>query len=92
MYPKQIVCYLAIARKKTNIEISINNANIDMVYKTKFLGVLIDNKLNWTDHIATMKAKLSKSIGIMYKANHLLDRTSSMILYGSLFLQYITYI
>ena len=34
-------------KKKTNIEISINNAK----FETKFLCVLIDNKLNWKDHI-----------------------------------------
>ena len=70
---------------------SINNTKTDMVYETKFLGVLIDNKLNWKDHIDMMKAKLSKSIGIMYKAKHLLNRTSKITLYCSLFLPYITY-
>ena len=39
----------------------INNCEIDMVYKTKFLGVMIDSKLNWKDHVAMVKSKLSKS-------------------------------
>ena len=67
--------------KKKNIEISIQNAKINLVYTTKFLGVLIDNKLNWKDHIDLIKTKLSKNIGFMYKAKYLLNRTSSMILY-----------
>ena len=53
---------------ETAIHISINNINIDMVSKTKFLGVLIDNKLNWKEHIAMIKSKLSKSLAIMYRA------------------------
>ena len=46
---------------------SINNSWIDMVYKTKFLGVVIVSKLNWKDHIAMVKSKLSKSITIMHR-------------------------
>ena len=38
-----------------------------------------------------VKSKLSKSIAIMHKAKHLLDRRSGMILYFSLFLPYLSY-
>ena len=69
------------SRRDQNVSISINNCEIDMVYKTKFLGVMIDSKLNWKDHVAMVKSKLSKSIAIMRKAKHLLDRRSGMILY-----------
>ena len=44
-----------------NIDITINGVNIDRVRVAKFLGVLIDEKLNWKDHIASVKSKLSKS-------------------------------
>ena len=37
----------------------------------KFLGVIIDNKLNWSDHILYIKNKISKSIGIINKNTHL---------------------
>ena len=67
-------------RREQHVSISINNSEIDMVYKTKLLGVVIDSKLNWKDHIAMVKSKLSKSIAIMHKAKHLLDRRSGMIL------------
>ena len=48
------------------------------MYITKFLGVVIDSKLNWKYHVAMVKSKLSKSIAIMHKAKHLLDRRSGM--------------
>ena len=79
------------SRRDQNICISINNCEIAMVYKTKFLGVMIDSKLNWKDHVAMVKSKFSKSIAIMRKAKHLLDRRSGMILYLSLFLPYLSY-
>ena len=62
-----------------------------MVYKTKLLGVVIYSKLNWKDHVAMVQSKLSKSIAIMHKPKHLLDRRSGMILYFSLFLPYLSY-
>ena len=68
-------------RREQNVSSSIDNCEIDMVYKTKFLGVVIDSKLNWKDHIAIVKSKLlSKSISIIHRAKHLLDRKSGMIL------------
>ena len=48
-------------RKEHNVGISVNNSEIDMVYKIKFLGVVIDCKLNWKYHIDIVKSKLSKS-------------------------------
>ena len=42
-------------------------------------------------HVAMVKSKLSKSIAIIHKAKHLLDRRSGMILYFSLFLPYLSY-
>ena len=78
-------------RRGKNVNNSINNCEIDMVYETKFLGVVIDSKLNWKDHVVMVKSKLSKSIAIMHKATHLLDRRSGMILYFSLFLPYLSH-
>ena len=48
-------------RRDQNVSISINNCEIDMVYKTKLLGVMIDSKSNWKDHVAMVKSKLSKT-------------------------------
>ena len=53
-------------RREQNVNIGINNCEIDMVYKTKYLGVVIVSKLNWKDHVAMVKSKLSKSIAIMH--------------------------
>ena len=74
-----------------NIIVSINCCNISRVENTKFLGVIIDEKLNWKEHIMRVKNKLNKSISIMYKARQLIDEKSLYILYCSLFLPYMTY-
>ena len=48
-------------RREQNVSISVNNCKIGMVYKTKFLGVEIDSKLNWKDHVGMVTSKLSKT-------------------------------
>ena len=47
--------------------------NLVSVKNTKFLGVIIDSKLNWPDHIAYIKNNISKSIGILTKIRKFLN-------------------
>ena len=72
-------------------DITINGISISRVRVAKFLGILIDEKLNWKDHIANVKSKLSKSTAILYKCSRVIDSQSMHILYSSLFLPYISY-
>lgn len=74
-----------------NVSISINNVPIERVECTKFLGVLIDNKLSWKPHINKVASTLSKSLAILYRCNKLLNRNALRTLYCSLFLSHLTY-
>ena len=40
---------------------------VECVTRTKFLGVIIDNKLKWNDHITYVRSKISKTFGLFYK-------------------------
>ena len=44
--------------KDMNIRVGINGISIDRVYNTNFLGVTIDDKLNWKEHIKMIQSKL----------------------------------
>ena len=48
---------------------------------TKFLGIIIDNKLKWTEDITYVKNKISKSSGILFKARNYLDKKTLKQLY-----------
>ena len=61
------------------------------VYETKFLGVIIDDRISWKAQIQAVKAKLSKTVTIMYRARCCLNETGMKILYFSLFMRYIDY-
>ena len=53
--------------RNTTLQVSIKNSNIKRVNVTKFLGILIDDRLNWKQHISLICSKLSKFIAIIYK-------------------------
>ena len=63
-----------------------------MVYVNTCLGVLIDHKLKWKQHVKMITSKLSKTIAIMNRTIYILDKTARLILYYSLFLPYMSYI
>ena len=57
----------------------------------KFLVVLIDESLNWKNHINMVKSKLSKVASAIYKVSHCVDHSSKRTLYCSLFLLHLMY-
>ena len=74
-----------------DVQLSIENKAIEKVTHTKFLGVILDEKLNWKPHVQYVKTKLSKSIGIMNKARQLLNKESLLSLYYAFIYPYIMY-
>jgi len=40
----------------------------------KFLGVVINSKLNFKNHIKTIESKLSRAVGILFKLRPVLPR------------------
>ena len=53
-----------------DIKIFINNIPIQQVDSTKFLGVIIDDDLNWSNHISYINSKIAKGIGIFCRARN----------------------
>ena len=78
-------------RFEENYMISINGMNINRVYVTKFLGVHIDSKLNWKEHISVIKTKVAKNVSIMNRVRHCLINSALYSLYCNLILPYLNY-
>ena len=80
-------------RKKDslNVKLSIDGELINEVDKTKFLGVLIDNKLTWKQHIAYVSGKIARGIGMLIKARQYLNKQGLISLYYSFIYPYLTY-
>ena len=78
-------------KKCIDAKIYIDNFGIELVHTTKFLGIIIDDKLNWKPHVSTVSSKLSKCFFVLYKSSKILDILSLKTLYCSLFLPYLSY-
>ena len=87
--------YMIFTTKGKNITVNnnvcINNVSLEKVESTKFLGVVIDSKLNWNEHLKYIKGKISRGIGILCKARKLLNITTLVTLYNCFLYPYITY-
>ena len=73
------------------IKLVIDDETIDEVKNTKFLGVIIDNKLTWKDHINYVAGKVSRAIGMIVKTKKYLRKEALLTLYYSFVYPYLTY-
>ena len=74
-------------RSICNIQISIDNQNIVKVKETNFLGVILDENLNWKSEISHVANKVVKSS----RCSFFLPKTSLRMLYYSLIYPYFYY-
>ena len=63
----------------------MNRNEVTRVNFIKFLGVHLDEKLQWISHINYVKAKISKGIGIICKAKKVVKLSTLITLYNSLY-------
>ena len=61
--------YMLISNKSADesLNITIRNIKINKVNKSKFLGVIIDDKLNFSNHISCVIGKIARAFGILNK-------------------------
>ena len=70
---------------------TLNNIKIKRENSVKFLGVIIDENLTWKNHIEVVENKISKKIGVFYRASHLLNFKNLLKIYFSFIHIYISY-
>lgn len=63
---------------------AISGAPISQVATTKSLGVLIDDKLNWSSHVNKLTKKIASGIGAIKRVRHLVPQTSLHFIYRAL--------
>ena len=86
--------YMLFHRKRIktdNLKLIIGQSMLKQTSQCKYLGLIIDNKLNWAAHIAHVKSKISKCVGILIKARPCLSRKCLLDLYYSFAYPYLIY-
>ena len=74
-----------------SIKIKINDKRIDIVQSTKFLGIHIDEALNWSKHINYVCKKVSSGLYALNKMKHILFKEHMKFAYYSLIYPFIYY-
>ena len=72
-------------------DLVVDNVKIDMVDKTKFLGVMIDPYLSFNAHILYIKGKIARGVGILNKCKKYLNESTLLTLYYSFVYPYFNY-
>lgn len=71
--------------------VMLNNESLKQVSSTKFLGIIVDENLNWKLHIDHVCSKLSKVVGVLYRVRHNLTTEAMISIYYTLCYPYFTY-
>jgi hypothetical protein len=62
-------------------EIEVQNRIVSRVSQYNYLGIVIDENLNWLPHIKHIASKISPIVAAIKKIRHYINRTSLMLLY-----------
>ena len=71
-------------------DVILRNEAIQRVTMGKFLGIIVNQHLNWKDHISMVSHKSSKSCGIISRIRNTLDIKSKKNIYYCLIHPYLT--
>ena len=85
--------YIVWSKQKIRMDhdIVIAGTKIERKSEARFLGVIVDEKLTWSRHIATVKSKMSRYIGIMYKIKSLLPLKARLQIFHSFVQSHLNY-
>jgi hypothetical protein len=74
-----------------DLNIKFGDDSLNFVPKVKYLGVLIDQRLNFSEHVDFIVKKFSAIVGILFKLRNVLPPSVRKIIYFSLIHSHISY-
>ena len=74
-----------------NINVILDGHQVNASSHAKFLGLTIDDRLNWKQHISEVSKQLSKSNGVINRLKNVLPKKSLLTLYNALVLPHLNY-
>lgn len=86
--------YMVITNKSMegNIQpLRLEEQEIERVESLKYLGVIVDDKLSFNDHVDYTIRKAARKLGVIYRINQLLDVETKIMLYKSIVASHFEY-
>ena len=85
---------MVIRENKPNdkeVEVKVNEIEIEQTSSMKLLGVSIDDRLNFTEHIRNVSTRASQRVGVIFRLRNLISTETKSILYKTAILPHLTY-
>ena len=77
--------------KHESLELTLNDVEIECVQDMKYLGVIIDRHLTFTNHVNKLCGKIAAKIGLLWRVRNFIDNNLAMKLYNSLIYPHFLY-
>ena len=73
-------------RKETVIDLYIDNIHLEQVVSYKYLGLILDQRLNFMEHVSKITAKGRQHIGCIGRARKFITKNTALTLYKAMVL------
>ncbi len=78
-------------KNSERVTLKLHHSKLFESTKIKYLGLILDNKLDWKSHISELSKKLGHAVGLLYKVRHLCPTHILRSLYYSIFNSHMSY-
>ncbi len=78
-------------KNEKHLHLNVENTAIDQVSDLNFLGLTINEHLNWKSHLDKLSNSISKTMGVLNKLKHFVPLNARVMIYNSLILSHINY-
>ena len=89
--PTQEVIFSRKKQSQNHPTISLNNIHVERASYQRHLGIILDEKLNFKQHVDNVILKVDKGISVIKKLRHSLPRKSLITIYKAFLRQLIDY-
>ena len=89
--PSKFQVMLLGLKTDDSIVLDIGNVSIDVVSSVKLLGITIDSKLKFDQHVAKLCQKANNKISAFSRISHYLNEKQSRLLYNSFIMSQFNY-
>ena len=87
----QEVIFSHRSKRSTHPPFVFNDNNVSQTYSQKCLGVILDFKLTFEEHLNNVLAKVNKVVGLLCKLRNILPRTLLITIYKAFIWSHLDY-
>ena len=87
----QEVIFSRKSKRSTHPPLVFNNNNVSQTYSQKHLGVILDFKLTFEEHLNNVLAKVNKAVDLLRKLRNLLTRAKLITIYKAFIRSHLDY-